>query len=238
MSKAAIAITSYNDKFYEDGAKTGLFLTEALHPFEYFRLQGIEVDFVSETGKFGYDEHSLGEAFLNGDDLAIYQNPHSEFNVTIKNLKAASEVNASDYAIFFAAGGHGTVFDFPKADGLHKLAQQIWSNKGVVAAVCHGPVIFDNLYDTATGRPLIEGKKVTGFTDEGEVAMNVDGILKRDHLETVRDICVKNGGQYDQPPDMWGDYTTNDGRLVTGVNPASASSTAKKALAVSSLKGV
>jgi D-lactate dehydratase len=32
--KALIAITSYHGVIYPDGTKTGLFFTEALHPFE------------------------------------------------------------------------------------------------------------------------------------------------------------------------------------------------------------
>lgn len=231
MSKALLAITSHNDTFYDDGAKTGLFITEALHPFEYLRSQGIDVDFVSETGTFGYDEHSLSPDFLQGDDLAVYNNANSEFNIAIKNIKKASDVDPTEYNIFYAAGGHGTLMDFPYAKGLHSIAQRIWANNGVVSAVCHGPLIFDNLNDPATGEPLIKGKKVTGFTDEGEVLMGLDAKLKRDKLETVREVVVKLGGDYSAPPDPWADYSIADGKLVTGANPASARSTAVKAVA-------
>lgn len=231
MSKVLLAFTSYNGPFYDDGAKTGLFITEALHPFEYFRSQGIDVDIVSETGTFGYDEHSLSPDFLQGDDLAIYNNAHSEFNLAVKKIKKASDVDPTEYNIFYAAGGHGTLMDFPHAKDLHSIAQRIWAKNGVVAAVCHGPVIFDNLTDPATGQPLIAGKKVTGFTDEGEVLMGLDAKLKKDKLETVREIVEKLGGDYSLPPDPWGDYSVTDGKLVSGANPASAHSTAVKALA-------
>lgn len=238
MSKVLLAITCYNGPFYAEAThnKTGLYATEAIHPFEYFRSQGLEVDFVSETGTFGYDEHSLAPEALTGDDLNVYQNAHSEYNISLKNIKKASDVDPSQYKIFFAAGGHGTLYDFPTADGLHKLAQEIWSKQGVIAAVCHGPVIFDNLYDTATGRPLIEGKKVTGFTDNGETAVGVTPILKANNLATVREIVEKNGGTYDVPSGDWVDYAVADGRLVSGVNPMSATTTAAKAVEVANLK--
>lgn len=57
--KVLLALTSYNGDFYEDGAKTGVFVVEAMHPFNLFTEKGFEVDFVSETGKYGWDEHSL-----------------------------------------------------------------------------------------------------------------------------------------------------------------------------------
>lgn len=232
MTKALIAITSYNDVFYDsDGAKTGLFISEAIHPFEYFKANGVEVDFVSETGTFGYDDHSLSQDFLNGKDREVYEDANSDYNKAIKNVKKASDVSASDYDIFFAAGGHGTLFDFPSADGLHALASSIYANKGVVAAVCHGPLIFDNLNDKETGKPLIEGKTGTGFTDEGEVIMGLDDKLKRDNLVTVKAVIEKVGGKYVPPAGPWDDYSVADGRVVTGANPASATSTAEKALA-------
>lgn len=54
-----IALTSYNEVFYQDGTKTGVFVVEALHPFREYRANGFNVQFVSETGAFGWDEHSL-----------------------------------------------------------------------------------------------------------------------------------------------------------------------------------
>lgn len=99
--KVLLALTSYNDVFYGDGAKTGVFVVEALHPFNTFRKEGFEVDFVSETGKFGWDEHSLAKDFLNGQDETDFKNKDSDFNKTLAKIKTPKEVNADDYQIFF-----------------------------------------------------------------------------------------------------------------------------------------
>lgn len=230
MTKVVIALTSYHGEFYEGGHKTGAYLLEALHPFEYFRSQNYEVDFVSENGDFGWDENSIGPDALAGDDKAIFLDKHSEFNVTVAKIRAAAKVDAKDYDIFFAAGGHGTVFDFPKAAAVHNLALQIYARNGVVAAVCHGPAIFDGLKNATTGESLIKGKKVTGFTDEGEKLVGLEETLKRHNVPTMKDIITKAGGIYDEPKEPWGDYSIADGRLVSGVNPALARSTAVKAV--------
>lgn len=228
--KVLLAITSYNEVFYQDGAKTGLFLVEALHPFEVFKDNGYEVDFVSESGSFGFDEHSLTPDFLGGKDLEVYKDSKSDFNQHLKNLKKASEVNADDYGVFFASAGHATLFDYPKAKGLQSLAQSIWAKGGVVAAVCHGGAIFDGLIDQATGKPLIEGKSITGFTDLGEIMLKVDSIMKENNLLSIEDVAKKFGAKYLPPIGPWDDYTVADGKLITGVNPASAASTAKRSL--------
>ncbi|CAI4953996.1 CGH_3_HP_G0000460.mRNA.1.CDS.1 [Saccharomyces cerevisiae] len=216
--KVLLALTSYNDVFYSDGAKTGVFVVEALHPFNTFRKEGFEVDFVSETGKFGWDEHSLAKDFLNGQDETDFKNKDSDFNKTLAKIKTPKEVNADDYQIFFASAGHGTLFDYPKAKDLQDIASEIYANGGVVAAT------------KKTGRPLIEGKSITGFTDVGETILGVDSILKAKNLATVEDVAKKYGAKYLAPVGPWDDYSITDGRLVTGVNPASAHSTAVRSI--------
>lgn len=228
MVKVLLALSSYHGPFYADGAKTGVFLVEALHPFEEFIKSGAEVTFVSETGTFGWDEHSLSADFLQADDRAVYEDASSTFSKAIAVVKKASDVNAEDYDLFFAAGGHGCIFDLPTASDLHEVAAKIWKKNGVVSAVCHGPAIFDNLL--VDGVPLIKGKKVTGFTDEGEKLLGLDGIMAEKKLETPRAAIEANGGIYVEPSDPWASFVVTDGKLVSGVNPASAAECAQKAL--------
>ena len=49
------------------------------------------------------------------------------------------------YGIFFGAGGHAAIYDYPSASNLHKIAAQIYANGGVVSAVCHGPAILPGI---------------------------------------------------------------------------------------------
>lgn len=231
MTKALIAITSYNEPFYEDGAKTGVFVVEALHPYEVFIKHGVEVDFVSETGSFGWDEHSLVPDFLNGKDKEIFEDQNSGFIKGMKQAKKSSEVNFKDYDIFFGSAGHGAAYDYPRSPGLQKAVTEIHANGGVIGAVCHAPVIFDGLKDR-NGELFIKNKKLTGFTDEGEAILKVDKIMKEKGMHTVKEVAETNGATYVQPPDPWGSFVVVDGKLVTGVNPASAVETATKTLEV------
>jgi D-lactate dehydratase len=130
--KAIIAITSYNGVFYPDGKRTGLFYTEAIHPFEALTKAGFEVDLATETGAFGFDEHSLEKQFLTHDDEAAYNNPAHPLNVKLNSqLKKASDVKKEEYDLFFASAGHVSIYDYPNARSLQAIAEDIVVGCGV-----------------------------------------------------------------------------------------------------------
>ncbi|HEY7156003.1 MAG TPA: hypothetical protein VH575_18715 [Gemmataceae bacterium] len=229
--KALIAITSYNGVFYPDGKRTGLFFTEALHPFQALTEAGFEVDLATETGTFGFDEHSLEKQFLTDEDEAAYKNPAHPFMVKLTSqLKKASNIKKEEYGLFFASAGHASIYDYPQARGLQSIAEDIWARGGIVSAVCHGPAILPGVLDGETGKSIIAGKTVTGFTTEGEIFLHVLDKIKQDKVPTIEEGAAKVGAKYVAPPHPFDDFSLVDGRVVTGANPASAHSTAEKAI--------
>lgn len=231
QQKALIAITSYNGIIYPDGTRTGLFFTEALHPYQVLTQAGFEVDFATETGTYGLDDLSLTPQFLAGDDKAIFENPKHPFNVKLNSgLKPASDLKKGEYALFFASAGHAALYDYPTARILQSIAADVWDRGGVVAAVCHGPVMLPGVIDSRTGRSIIENKTVTGFTVEGEIILKVMEKMISDKVPPVVDAVSKVGANYSSPMHPFDDYSITVGRLITGANPASARSTAERAV--------
>ncbi len=229
--KALISISCYHGVIYPDGTKTGLFYTEALHPFEVLTQAGFEVDLASETGTYGLDDLSLTDRFLAGDDKAVYENASHPFNVTLTSqLKKAADLEPDQYGLFFGSAGHAALYDYPSARGLQAAAENVWQRGGIVAAVCHGPVLLPGVIDAATGTSIIDGKTVTGFTVEGEVVLKVLDKLASDGVALVVDAVTKAGADYSSPMQPFDDYSITGGRLVTGANPASARSAAERAL--------
>src|ERR1700761_360985 len=105
--KAIIAISSFHGAIYPNGHKTGLFLTEALHPYEVLTTAGFEVDLASETGTFGFDYNSLQPPFCEGSDKAVYNNPKHPFMVKLNSqLKKSEDLKLGEYGVFFASAGH------------------------------------------------------------------------------------------------------------------------------------
>jgi D-lactate dehydratase len=229
--QAIISISSYHGVIYPDGTKTGLFFTEALHPFEVLTKAGFEVDLATETGTYGLDDLSLTSKFLAGDDKSVFENPKHPFNVKLNSqLKKASDLDRLEYGLFFASAGHAALYDYPIARGLQTVAEDVWARGGIVAAVCHGPVILPGIIDSKTGRSIIEGKTVTGFTIEGEIVLNVWEKLKSDKVVPVVEAVSKVGADYSSPMHPFDDYSITAGRVITGANPASARSAAERAV--------
>ncbi|KAK4240925.1 class I glutamine amidotransferase-like protein [Achaetomium macrosporum] len=230
--RALIAITSAQATLFDGKETTGLFITEALHPFKVLTAAGLEVDLASETGSYTPDWLSQQPDFLNGEDLAIWNDASSDFRKKLDNMPKASDLDGSQYGVFYASAGHAALIDYPTATALQKIASQVWANGGVVASVCHGPAIFAGVLDLATNEPLIKGKTITGFTTEAEFTMGIMSELRTWGSPMVEELAEKLGAQYKRAPGIWDDFHVVDGRLVTGQNPASATSTARAVVEV------
>jgi putative intracellular protease/amidase len=226
--KALIAISSFHGAIYPDGHKTGLFFVEALHPFEVLTTAGFEVDLASETGTFGYDFNSLQPPFLSGSDKAVYNNPNHPFMAKLAKLNKAEDMKLGEYGVFFASAGHAALYDYPTAKSLQALASDVWNRGGIVGTVCHGPAILPGVIDAKTGKSIVDGRTVTGFTIEGELIFNILGRMRHDKVVPIVEAVTAAGGYYSTSMNAFDDYSITSGRLVTGTNPESGRSTAER----------
>jgi putative intracellular protease/amidase len=226
--KAIIAISSFNGAIYPNGHKSGLFLVEALHPFEVLVSAGFEVDLASETGTFGFDFNSLQPPFLAGSDRAVYNNPDHPFMAKLAKLKKAKDLKLGEYGVFFASAGHSALYDYPTAKGLQTIAADVWNRGGIVGAVCHGAAIMPGIIDAKTGKTIIEGKTVTGFTIEGELIFNILDKLREDKVVPIVEAVTAVGAYYSTSMNAFDDYSITSGRVVTGTNPESGRSAAER----------
>ncbi|KAH8879313.1 class I glutamine amidotransferase-like protein [Thozetella sp. PMI_491] len=230
--RALIAVTSAHAPLFEGKHTTGLFIGEALHPYLALTEAGFEVDLSSETGTYVADWLSLQPDFLHGKELEIWNDTNSEFRKKLDNMTKAADLDGSKYGVFFASAGHAALIDYPTASNLQKIAAQVWASGGVVSSVCHGPAIFANVPDLATGEPLIKGKSITGFTEQAEDDMGLTAELKSWGNPLIEELAAKLGATYKRAPGVWDDFHIVDGRLVTGQNPQSALSTGKAVVEV------
>jgi putative intracellular protease/amidase len=221
--KALIALTSHSAPFYPDGRVNGVFYTEVSHPYQALTKAGFEVHLASETGAYVIDTYSLDKQFLNDEDMVALDAAEHPFSRLLdKGVRKASDLNASDYGMFFSSAGFASVYDYPSAKDLQAVAEDVWKRGGIVAAVCHGGAIFTGIKDAKTGQSVIAGRDVTGFSTRGD---KIAGVLDRIHgdgVNTTEESTVIAGAHYIAPPSPFEAFSITSGRIVTDANPASA----------------
>jgi putative intracellular protease/amidase len=84
-----------------------------------------------------------------------------------------------------------------------------------VATVCHAPGVLHRV--KFQGQPIVQGKRVTGFTNGEEEAVHLTKVVPF----LVEDELKRLGGLYEKAAN-WVPFVITDGKLVTGQNPASS----------------
>ena len=129
-------------------------------------------------------------------------------------------VKAEDFDTVFYPGGHGPMWDLAEDQNSVRLIETMLRADKPIALVCHAPGALRHAR-TPEGRPLVEGKKVTGFTNTEEAAVGLTQVVPF----LVEDELKAKGGIYSRGED-WAPYVVSDGLLITGQNPASSAPTA------------
>ncbi len=107
--RAIIAVTSATAPLH-NGQPTGLFISEALHPYNVFTAAGFEVDLVSEKGTYVADWLSLQDSFLNGEDKKEWEDVNGEFRRKLDNMPDVHTIDGSKvstWAVLEGAAGAG-----------------------------------------------------------------------------------------------------------------------------------
>lgn len=198
----------------DTGKETGWFLPEVAHPYHVLTEEGFQIDFASPQGGSAPLDPSSKD--LDDEQNRAFYEEHVSEDDTLEDTLSPSEIDPNDYGAVFYAGGHGTMWDFPANEKLAQIAATIYDRGGVVSAVCHGPAALVNL-KLPNGEYLIDGKRVSAFTNEEERDAELDEVvpfLLVDRLEERGATHVKS--------DPWQECVEVDDRLVTGQNPASA----------------
>jgi putative intracellular protease/amidase len=218
MAKKILVVLTGTAKYPNLYRATGVWLGEAVHFVEKVEKAGFEVDYVSPEG--GYtpiDPHSLSQA--QPIDWDWYQD--KPFMSRLGATRKPSEVRAEDYAAIYFVGGHGVIWDFPDNEELQALSRKIYEDGGIVSSVCHGAAALLNI-KLSDGTLLVKGRQVTGFSNEEEKLAELDQFVPY----LTEDELTKRGATYRKADRPWATYAIEDGRLVTGQNPASGGAVA------------
>ncbi|WP_196801775.1 type 1 glutamine amidotransferase domain-containing protein [Bacteriovorax sp. BSW11_IV] len=229
-SKKILIIVTNHEDYPNREDKTGLWLTELTHFYDEVKEAGFEVDIASPNGgKSPLDERSLGWMYIDKEAKKHLKNP--EFTRLLDETLDVSKLNGDDYIAIYFAGGHGTMWDFKDNPDLKLISEQIYNNEGYVTSVCHGAAGLLNL-QAPSGKPLIENKKITGFSNTEEWLAGLTYTVPfslEDELKALNPI-------YKKALFPFVSYAVSDGRIVTGQNPNSGKAVAKELLRLMRIK--
>jgi putative intracellular protease/amidase len=218
MRKKILVVVTSVPKYPNLNRATGLWLGEAVHFVKKVEAAGYAVDYVSPEG--GYtpiDPHSL--ALAEPVDWEWYLD--KSFMNRLGATLTPGDIQPEDYAAVYYAGGHGAVWDFPHHAGLQAISRHIYERGGYVASVCHGAAGLLNIRLTG-GTLLIQGKKLTGFSNAEEQLAELD-----QHVPFLTETELKARGAFYVKADApWAAFAIEDQRLITGQNPASGGAVA------------
>jgi putative intracellular protease/amidase len=221
--KILMVLTSH-DQLGNTGRKTGFWLEEFAAPYFVFRDAGVELTLASPKGgqppidpKSDLPENQTPAMTRFKEDKAAQQ--------ALSQTRRLSEMKSEDFDTIFYVGGHGPMWDLADNPDSIALIESFYNAGKPVAAVCHSPGVFHRVM--YNGAPLVKGKRVTGFTNGEEAAVQLTTVVPF----LVEDELKRIGGLYEKAAD-WESFAIVDGRLITGQNPASSTAAAKALLGV------
>jgi putative intracellular protease/amidase len=212
-----MVLTSH-DQLGNTGRKTGFWLEEFAAPYFVFRDADVQLTLASPKG---------GQPPIDPkSDLPENQTPAMKrFKQDLAAQKALArtvrlaDMKAEDFDTIFYVGGHGPMWDLVDNPDSIALIESFYNSGKPVAAVCHAPGVLHRV--TYKGAPIVQGKRVTGFSNSEEEAVHLTDVVPF----LVEDELKRLGGQYEKAAD-WESFAIVDGLLITGQNPASSSAAA------------
>lgn len=216
--KILMVLTSH-DKLGDTGRQTGFWLEELAAPYYAFKDAGAEITLASPLGGKPPLDPKSNEPDFQTEQTHRFESDAGAIAQLDSTLRLDS-VSQDDYDAVFYPGGHGPLWDLAEDKNSISLIEAFLAAKKPVALVCHAPGVLRHV-KTPDGKPLVEGRKVTGFTNSEEEAVGLTHIVPF----LVEDELIAKGGIYSKGED-WSSYVITDGLLITGQNPTSSADTA------------
>lgn len=222
--KILMVLTSHSE-LGKTGKKTGFWLEEFAAPYYVFKDSGAEVVLASPAG---------GQPPLDPkSDLADFQTEMTHrfkadpaAQKALANTLKLDAVNPDDFDTVFYPGGHGPLWDLAESQRSISLIESFERAGKPIGFVCHAPGVLRHV-KAASDEPLVKGRRVTGFTNGEEAGVELTDVVPF----LIEDLFIAQGADYQKGPD-WEPFVVEDGKLITGQNPASSEGVAKALLAM------
>jgi putative intracellular protease/amidase len=221
--KILMVITSH-DQLGNTGRKTGFWLEELAAPYFIFKDAGVEITLASPKGGRPPLDPKSNEPDMR-TDLTLRFEADKAAEAQLDKTVRLDSVRQEDFDSVFYPGGHGPMWDLAEDKNSVKLIESFLAAGKPIGIVCHSTGALRHV-KTPDGKPLVQGKEVTGFTNGEEEAVGLTKIVPF----LVEDEMLKLGAVFSKVAD-WGVHVVTDGLLTTGQNPHSSGPAAKALMA-------
>src|ERR1700750_3242127 len=217
--KILMVITSH-DQLGNTGRKTGFWLEELAAPYYVFKDAGVEITLASpKGGRPPLDPKSNEPEFRT--DLTLRFEKDSAAETQLDKTLRLDSVRQEDFDSVFYPGGHGPMWDLAEDKHSIKLIESFLAAGKPIGIVGHSTGALHHV-KTPDGKPLVQGKEVTGFTNGEEEAVGLTKVVPF----LVEDEMLRLGAIFSKKAN-WEVHVVDDGLLTTGQNPASSGPAAK-----------
>jgi putative intracellular protease/amidase len=216
-----MVITSH-DQLGNTGRKTGLWLEEFAAPYFVFRDAGINITLASPKGGQPPIDPKSDLPENQTPAMTRFKKDEAAKKAFAQTVKLA-DVRAEDFDTVFYPGGHGPLWDLAESPVSIALLESFYNSGKFIALVCHAPGVLHRV--KFEGKPLVKGKRVTGFTNSEEEEVQLTKVVPF----LVEDELKRLGALFEKVPN-WQSFVVVDGHLITGQNPTSSTAVAQTLL--------
>jgi putative intracellular protease/amidase len=220
--KILIVLTSH-DLLGDTGLKTGFWLEELAAPYYAFKDAGAEITLASPKGGQPPLDPKSSEPDFQTEATRRFEGDR-EAGAKLASTKRLDSIAVEDFDAVFYPGGHGPLWDLAEDKNSIGLIEATLAAGKPLGLVCHAPGVLRHA-KALDGRPLVETREVTGFTNSEEEAVGLTKVVPF----LVEDELKSKGGRFSCGDD-WTPHVVVSGMLVTGQNPQSSAPAAKALL--------
>jgi putative intracellular protease/amidase len=210
------------------GWPVGFWAAELTHAYKLFTENGYDVTIASpKGGRVEIDALSDPRdpsGYSKDDTISLGYLNDKNFMSLLDNTTKVSDLSSNDFDAIVVVGGQGPMFTFRDETGLQNAFLEFYNKGKVSAALCHGTSLLLYLKDK-DGKPLIEDKKITGFTDEEEDFADKT-VGKKVMPFRIEDEAKKLGAEF-QKVAAFVPFAIKYGNLITGQQQNSGAEVAK-----------
>src|SRR5215472_15573209 len=163
--KVLMVLTSH-DQLGNTGRKTGFWLEELAAPYYIFKESGAEITLASPKGGHPPLDPKSNEPEFRTEVSRRFEKDAAAETQLDKTVRLDS-VKQESFDTVFYPGGHGPMWDLAEDKNSVKLIESFLAANKPIALVCHAPGVLRHV-KRPDGKPVVLGKKVTGFTDGEE----------------------------------------------------------------------